>query len=117
MSVNTRGNDAGSIGQELALSSALKLVCNWLILEMAAAQGRSVGAFEAKTHLAALLDAVSAGERITITRHGKPVARLVPASDSPPADIGRTINALKQLSQGQRLAGVSVQALRDAGRR
>ena len=39
---------------------------------------RSVGAFEAKTHLAALLDAVSAGEQITITRHGGPVARLVP---------------------------------------
>ena len=39
---------------------------------------RSVGAFEAKTHLAALLDAVSAGEQITITRHGRPVARLVP---------------------------------------
>ena len=40
---------------------------------------RSVGAFEAKTHLAALLDAVSGGEQITITRHGRPVARLVPA--------------------------------------
>ena len=35
---------------------------------------RSVGAFEAKTHLAALLDAVSAGEQITMTRHGRPVA-------------------------------------------
>lgn len=35
---------------------------------------RSVGAFEAQTHLAALLDAVAAGEQITITRHGRPVA-------------------------------------------
>jgi prevent-host-death family protein len=38
----------------------------------------TVGAFEAKTHLAALLDRVSAGERITITRHGVPAAILVP---------------------------------------
>jgi prevent-host-death family protein len=38
----------------------------------------SVGAFEAKTHLAALLDRVSAGEKITITRHGVPAAMLVP---------------------------------------
>lgn len=46
---------------------------------------RTVDAFEAKTHLAALLDAVSAGEQITITRHGRPVARLVPlATGLPP---------------------------------
>jgi prevent-host-death family protein len=40
---------------------------------------RSVGAFEAKTHFSALLDAVARGEEIVITRHGRTVARLVPA--------------------------------------
>ncbi len=39
---------------------------------------RQVGAFEAKTHLSELLDAASRGETITITRRGRPVARLVP---------------------------------------
>jgi prevent-host-death family protein len=39
---------------------------------------REVGAIEAKNSLAALLDAVERGEEITITRRGKPVARLVP---------------------------------------
>lgn len=78
---------------------------------------RSVGAFEAKTHLAALLDAVSAGEQITITRHGRPVARLVPPGDRPPANLAHTIEALKQFSQGQTLGGLTVQELRDAGRR
>lgn len=38
---------------------------------------RHVGAFEAKNKLAELLDAVESGEEITITRRGKPVARLV----------------------------------------
>lgn len=38
-----------------------------------------VGAYEAKTHLAQLLDRAERGERITITRHGRPVAQLVPA--------------------------------------
>jgi prevent-host-death family protein len=38
----------------------------------------TIGAFEAKTHLAALLDRVSVGEKITITRHGVPAAMLVP---------------------------------------
>jgi prevent-host-death family protein len=36
-----------------------------------------VGIFEAKTHLSSLLDAVEKGAEITITRHGKPVAKLV----------------------------------------
>ena len=40
----------------------------------------TVGSFEAKTKLSELLDNVEAGETVTITRHGKPVARLVPAS-------------------------------------
>ena len=38
----------------------------------------SVGAFEAKTNLSKLLDRVADGESLTITRHGTPVARLVP---------------------------------------
>ena len=38
----------------------------------------TVGSFEAKTKLAELLDKVEAGETVIITRHGSPVARLVP---------------------------------------
>ena len=41
-----------------------------------------VGAFEAKTHLAELLDRVSKGEKITITRHGVPAAMLVPVGEA-----------------------------------
>jgi prevent-host-death family protein len=40
----------------------------------------AVGAFEAKTHFAQLLERVQRGEEIIITRRGKPVARLVPAA-------------------------------------
>jgi prevent-host-death family protein len=40
---------------------------------------REVGAFEAKNKFGQLLDWVESGEEITITRHGKEVARLVPA--------------------------------------
>jgi prevent-host-death family protein len=39
---------------------------------------REVGAFEAKNKLGQLLDLVEQGEEVTITRHGKEVARLVP---------------------------------------
>ena len=40
----------------------------------------TIGSFEAKTHLAALLDRVAKGEKITITRHGIPTAMLVPVT-------------------------------------
>ena len=40
---------------------------------------KQVGIFEAKTHLSSLLDEVEKGGEVTITRHGKPVARLVQA--------------------------------------
>jgi prevent-host-death family protein len=43
---------------------------------------KTVGAFEAKTHLAALLDRVAKGEKITITRHGIPAAVLVPVAET-----------------------------------
>lgn len=39
---------------------------------------REIGAFEAKNTLGTLLDLVQQGEEVVITRHGKPVARLVP---------------------------------------
>lgn len=40
----------------------------------------TIGAFEAKTHLSALLDRVAKGEKITITRHGVPAALLMPVT-------------------------------------
>lgn len=38
---------------------------------------REIGAFEAKNTLGTLLDLVEHGEEIVITRHGKPVARMI----------------------------------------
>ena len=45
---------------------------------MATQLANLVGAYEAKTHFSALLEKVEAGEEVTITKHGTPVARLVP---------------------------------------
>lgn len=43
-----------------------------------------VNIYAAKTHLSRLIDQVNAGEEIVITRHGRAVARLVPAGDAQP---------------------------------
>jgi prevent-host-death family protein len=45
---------------------------------MAVDQQNSVGAYQAKSHFSELLERVEKGEEVTITKHGRPVARLVP---------------------------------------
>jgi prevent-host-death family protein len=76
-----------------------------------------VGAFEAKTHLSNLLDQVERGETVVITRHGKPVARLVPMTGSSMDDRQRAIEQLKELRKGQTLGALSIRELIDHGRR
>ncbi len=79
---------------------------------------RQVGAFEAKTHLSELLDAASRGETISITRRGKPVARLVPP-EAP--DRSRAVEAAKNLRALRAEVGWAtpeqILEMRDEGRR
>ena len=77
----------------------------------------TVGSFEAKTHLAALLARVARGERITITRHGVPVALLVPVSAPNEEDRERAIEQLKQFGKGRTLGSISIRKLIEEGRR
>ena len=59
---------------------------------------RHVGMFEAKTTLSALVEEVEKGSTVVITRHGKPVARLVPAEPELSNDeIARRQEAIKRL--------------------
>ena len=58
-----------------------------------------IGAFQAKTHFSQLLERVAKGEEITITKHDRPVARLVPAqrpSREHVATLFRQMDALRQ---------------------
>jgi prevent-host-death family protein len=76
----------------------------------------TVGAFEAKTHFSTLLERVAHGEEVLITRHGKPIARLVPEHATDRKRVGAAIARLKELAKGCRLDGLSVRELRDEGR-
>ena len=77
----------------------------------------TVGAFEAKTHLSKLLDRVAKGERITIERHGVPVATLEPARPSKNKPVAEIIAELKELRAGYRLSGLTIREMIEAGRR
>lgn len=77
---------------------------------------KTIGAYEAKTHLSRLLEDVANGETIEITKHGKPVARLVPPIGVEKADVDAAIAAIRVARAGVRLEGLSVRELIEEGR-
>lgn len=77
----------------------------------------NVDASDAQAQLFQLLDEVERGATITITRHGSPVALLLPATDVDRRRIEETIEALKEFRRGKRLGPVTLRELIDDGRR
>ncbi len=79
----------------------------------------TVGSFEAKTHLPQLLERVANGEEFTITKHGKPVARLVPVSPTlTKPGVRHVIEELKAFGKTNTLGDdMTVRDLIDDGRR
>lgn len=77
---------------------------------------RTVGAYEAKTRLSALLDLVEAGAEVIITKHERPVARIVPFdARTPNAEVFARMRALRgRLRLGP---GETAKDLIEAGRR
>jgi prevent-host-death family protein len=79
---------------------------------------REVQASEAKTHLPKLLDAVERGEVIVITRHGRPIARIVPERELRQKEIDQAIENIKALrSRIGRLTTEEILSARDEGRK
>jgi prevent-host-death family protein len=85
---------------------------------MATLQSNVVGAYEAKTHLSELLEKVEAGEEITITKHGAPVAKLVPVrKEASPEERAAAIGRIQKLASCLTLDGLRVKDLIGEGRR
>lgn len=80
--------------------------------------GNTVGAYEAKTYLSELLEKVAAGEEITITKHGAPVAKLVPVrKEIRPEERVAAVDRIRKLAAGLSLGGLKVKDLIREGRR
>ncbi len=58
-----------------------------------------VTAFEAKTRFGELLERVSQGEEVVITRHDKPVARLIPEGAQRLDEVRRSVQGLRDLQE------------------
>ena len=76
----------------------------------------TVGSYEAKTHLARLLDQVAQGEEITITKRGKPVARLVPIDTRTDESIQRTITEIENFKIRRPFTNAEILTLIKEGR-
>ena len=77
-----------------------------------------VGAYEAKTHLPSLLQRGERGEEILITRHGRPVARLLPLRGRRRRkELSEAVRAIRELRRGARLDGLTIRDLVEEGRR
>lgn len=59
----------------------------------------TVTALEAKTRLGELLDCVARDEEIVITRHEKPVARVVPEGGRNLAEVRRAVTGLREIQE------------------
>ena len=78
---------------------------------------KTVGAFDAKTHLNELLQRASKGETIQITRRGVPVAKLSPPDPSQKEDGHILAASIRRLRRGAILGRLSIRELIDEGRR
>lgn len=76
-----------------------------------------VGAYHAKTHFAQLLDKVKQGQHVVITRHRRPVARLVPAQAGRGKPLGHVIGQLRAFGAGRTLGRLSLRRMIEEGRR
>lgn len=79
---------------------------------------RTIQASEAKTQLLRLLDEVERGEHVVITRHGKPVAEIVPHAEADRVRIERAVANIQEIRKRTQPVSVDeILAWRDEGRR
>jgi prevent-host-death family protein len=77
----------------------------------------TVGSYEAKTHLSQLLDRVAKGETFTITKHGAPIARLVPVEAKSAPEVKQIIEEILGFRKAHPLKGENLDEWINEGRR
>mgnify|MGYP003546481526 CR=1 FL=1 len=74
-----------------------------------------IGAYEAKTHLSKLLQQVEKGQRFVITKHGRPVAELIPVVRPDAERARKAIDALRGLRRRLERRGITLRSLLSKG--
>jgi len=76
-----------------------------------------VAAYEAKTHLPQLLARAAKGEQFTITKHGVPIAKLIPAKSNEKPDPAEAVAELMEFRRGRKRGKMSIREMIEEGRR
>jgi prevent-host-death family protein len=85
----------------------------------------TVGLFEAKTHLSEIIARAERGEETIITRHNKPVAKIVPIREVSPELVAKRMEAFEAMQaigreiekRGGPITVEEILSWRDEGRR
>lgn len=78
---------------------------------------KTVGSYDAKTKLPELLRRVELGESITITKHGKPIADLVPTGTTSEDDVQSAIDGMFALRKSVAMSDSTLEQRRKTGRK
>jgi prevent-host-death family protein len=77
----------------------------------------TVGSYEAKTKLSRLLENAAKGRRTTITKHGVPIAEVIPASGGRKKTVKEIIAGIKELRKEVKPGKMSIKQMIEEGRR
>lgn len=78
---------------------------------------RQIGSYELKTQLSEVLDAVEHGQPVVVTRHGKPIARIIPPEAAERAEASQAVKAIMAFPRTPLPEGVTIKSLIEEGRR
>jgi prevent-host-death family protein len=71
-------------------------------------RANSITAFDAKNRLGSLLDRVQGGEELIITRHGQPVAKLVPVNKHTDDEVSEAFETFRRIRESMAKSGTKV---------
>ncbi|WP_265516647.1 type II toxin-antitoxin system Phd/YefM family antitoxin [Nitratireductor luteus] len=70
---------------------------------------KTVPATEAKAKFSALLSDVERGEIVSITRHGRTIARMVPEESKRPEEVRRAVENIRKLRASLPKTGITIE--------
>ena len=76
-----------------------------------------IGIYDARARLSELIERVQSGEEVVLTRHGEPVARLVPEKPRRKRSRTATVTRIRALAKRLNIHGVDVRKLIEEDRR
>lgn len=76
----------------------------------------TIGIYEARTRWSEIIDKVGKGEEVTVTRHGVPIARIIPVDSEKRLAVRDAIAAMKEFGRGKSLRGLSLKKMIKEGR-